>query len=163
MQSLIENVQSLYDDFTPQQKMIADLILSRTFLPEFRTARALSDRLSISSSTVVRFAHRLGYSGFPDLSRELHQLFYEENTPMLKIRKSLFNSESPENPIAQVRLYEEENLQQMEYLNPPEKFAPLIELLKGAEKYSLLGQGLPTQSPFMQVSFSASWKSGSLS
>jgi DNA-binding MurR/RpiR family transcriptional regulator len=130
MQSLMENIQVFYDDFSPQQKLIADLILAKTFIPEFRTAKALSDRLGISSSTVVRFAHRLGFKGYPELSQKIHQCFFEENTPMLKIRKSLFELQASQNPMELISHYEIENLQQVEFLNPPEKVNSLISIFK---------------------------------
>jgi DNA-binding MurR/RpiR family transcriptional regulator len=136
---MLEEIQALYDDLTSQQKMIADLILSRTFIPEFRTAKALSDHLNISSSTVVRFAHKIGFKGYPDLSRELHQFFYEENSPMLKIRKSLFDSENPDNPLAQVCLHETENLKNAESLNPPEKITNLVSLFQRGGKILFIG------------------------
>jgi len=137
--SIMDRIGSLYDELSPQQKLIADRILSKTYIPEFLTAKALASRLGISSSTVVRFAYKLGFDGYPALSRELQQLFYEESSPMKKIRESLLNSEAIENPLMQTSVFERENIRQAEILNPPEKIASVLEVFRRGGKVVFMG------------------------
>ena len=48
-------------------RRIADYILSNSQLLRDYSSQQLADALKISQSSVVKFAQRLGYKGYPDL------------------------------------------------------------------------------------------------
>lgn len=137
MFSLVKTIHSHYDQFTPQQKLIADLILCETFVPEFRTAKALSARLNVSNSTIVRFAQKIGFDGYPALSREIHSHF--ENSPMLKIRKSILDLERSDNPLARACLFENKNLQKTESINSSEILGSVVDSFAKGGRVCFIG------------------------
>jgi DNA-binding MurR/RpiR family transcriptional regulator len=52
---------------------LADFLLDSYIQSAFMTASELAHELDLDAATVVRFAQTLGYSGFPELQREIRQ------------------------------------------------------------------------------------------
>jgi DNA-binding MurR/RpiR family transcriptional regulator len=52
---------------------LADFLLDSYIESAFMTASELAHELDLDAATVVRFAQTLGYSGFPELQREIRQ------------------------------------------------------------------------------------------
>jgi DNA-binding MurR/RpiR family transcriptional regulator len=52
---------------------LADFLLDSYIRSAFMTASELAHALDLDAATVVRFAQTLGYTGFPDLQREIRQ------------------------------------------------------------------------------------------
>ena len=52
-------------------RRVADFILSDYRTAAFMTAAALADAVDVDTTTVVRFAQRLGYPGFPELIEDI--------------------------------------------------------------------------------------------
>jgi DNA-binding MurR/RpiR family transcriptional regulator len=52
---------------------LADFLLDSYIRSAFMTASELAHELDLDAATVVRFAQTLGYSGFPDMQREIRQ------------------------------------------------------------------------------------------
>ena len=66
-----QRVQTRYDGLSASSRKIADYVTARFDEVIFSSAAELADALDTSEATVVRFAQSLGYTGFPDLKREL--------------------------------------------------------------------------------------------
>ena len=56
-----------FEDFTPQQRRVAQRVLSDPEGCAFRTISQLAESADVNESTVVRFATSLGLRGYPDL------------------------------------------------------------------------------------------------
>ena len=52
---------------------LADFLLDSYIQSAFMTASELAHELDLDAATVVRFAQTLGYTGFPELQREIRQ------------------------------------------------------------------------------------------
>ncbi len=66
-----------FDDFSRSQKAIARYIIDHLEEVSYLSAEELGEKGSTSSSTVVRFAQSLGFSGYPELqkaARDEHRL-----------------------------------------------------------------------------------------
>ncbi len=61
-------------ELPPQQRAIADYLVEHLQLVPFLSVPELSRRVGASEATVVRFAQRLGFSGFSELKTELVEL-----------------------------------------------------------------------------------------
>ncbi len=70
---LLNRIQSNYTRLSKGQKIIADYIFENYDKVAFMTAAALGKSVSVSESTVVRFADALGYDGYPNLQRALQE------------------------------------------------------------------------------------------
>ena len=67
-------IQENMSTFSKGQKRIANYILESYDKAAFMTASRLGKTVSVSESTVVRFAAELGYDGFPSMQRSLQKM-----------------------------------------------------------------------------------------
>ena len=73
-----ERIAQHYARLGRNQKRIADFLTQEYREAAFMNGSALSQRLDVDPATVTRFAQRLGYTGYPDLQREVQELVKEE-------------------------------------------------------------------------------------
>jgi len=71
---VMTELQRNYADLTQAQKRIAEAIVDNPEFVAFATVDKLSARLGIASSTIVRFAYRLGLDGYPELQERVRVL-----------------------------------------------------------------------------------------
>ncbi len=62
-----------FDKLSKGQKLIAKYIAENYDKAAFATAEKLGSEVGVSESTVVRFANALGYSGYPEMQKELQE------------------------------------------------------------------------------------------
>ena len=68
---LLHRMSEMMPEFSKGQKLIANYILQHYERAAYMTALKLGNTVNVSESTVVRFANRLGYEGYPQLQRSL--------------------------------------------------------------------------------------------
>jgi DNA-binding MurR/RpiR family transcriptional regulator len=78
---ILEQIRQIYPQLTKSQKLLADYITSHYREAAFMTASQLARNLNLNEATVIRFAQRLGYSGYPDLIQHVRELVHEELAP----------------------------------------------------------------------------------
>lgn len=71
---VITSLRDRYDELTDSQKRIAETIVEDPQFVAFATVDKFAARLNVSASTIVRFAYRLGLSGYPDLQDQVREL-----------------------------------------------------------------------------------------
>jgi DNA-binding MurR/RpiR family transcriptional regulator len=103
-------VTELYDSLSKTNRRIADYVASRFDEVIFSSVASIAAELGTSEATIVRFAQTLGYSGFPDLKRELVTHYREQISPAKKL-KNYLDTLSPGD-----RFYGEIVEQEIEYL-----------------------------------------------
>jgi DNA-binding MurR/RpiR family transcriptional regulator len=69
-----EQIRKHYDHLSRSYRRVADFILNDYRTAAFMTAASLADTVDVDTTTVVRFAQRLGYPGFPDLIEDVQRL-----------------------------------------------------------------------------------------
>ncbi len=72
--NLKEYLETHFEQFTQTQKRLANYLLSNTDEASFLTADEIAAEINTTSSSVVRFAKEIGYSGYPELQKELREL-----------------------------------------------------------------------------------------
>lgn len=83
--NILRLIQRKFHKFSKAQKIIAQYIYNNYEKAAFMTAAALGETLNISESTVVRFASFLGYSGYREMQRDLHELVKNKLTTVQRI------------------------------------------------------------------------------
>jgi DNA-binding MurR/RpiR family transcriptional regulator len=68
-----EQIRKHYDHLSRSYRRVADFILSDYHKAAFMTAAALADAVDVDTTTVVRFAQRLGYPGYPELIEDIQE------------------------------------------------------------------------------------------
>ena len=71
---IIAKIENIYPSLSKGHKLIADFVCQQYEKAAFMTAAALSENTGVSCSTVVRFAVELGYDGYPQLQKALHEM-----------------------------------------------------------------------------------------
>lgn len=69
----IGKIQENRKEFSKGQKIIGEYIINNYEKAVFLTAQQLGDMVGVSESTVVRFAMKLGYKGYPEFQAELEE------------------------------------------------------------------------------------------
>ena len=81
-------IQENMSTFSKGQKRIANYILESYDKAAFLTASRLGKTVSVSESTVVRFAAELGYDGYPSMQRSLQKMIRNRLTSVQRIEVS---------------------------------------------------------------------------
>lgn len=68
---LLQRISDMMPEFSKGQKLIANYILEHYEKAAYMTALKLGNTVNVSESTVVRFANKLDYEGYPQLQRSL--------------------------------------------------------------------------------------------
>lgn len=72
-ESLPERVRRKENQFSASQKLVARYCLTEPAKAGSLTALRIADELGVSESTVVRFAIKIGYLGFPDMQASIRR------------------------------------------------------------------------------------------
>ena len=81
-------IQENMSTFSKGQKRIANYILESYDKAAFMPASRLGKTVSVSESTVVRFAAELGYDGYPSMQRSLQKMIRNRLTSVQRIEVS---------------------------------------------------------------------------
>ena len=81
-------IQENMSTFSKGQKRIANYILESYDKAAFMTASRLGKTVSVSESTVVRFAAELGYDGYPAMQKALQEMVLNRLTAVQRIEVS---------------------------------------------------------------------------
>lgn len=126
-----------YDELTHSQKRIAETIVEDPAFVAFATVEKLAGRLRVSPSTIVRFAYRMGFSGYPELQdRVRQQLLTRLEGP--KVERELPDSALDEVTAASLGR-DIENLERTIRVLPGEQVATAIETLAHARSVYIVG------------------------
>ncbi len=75
---ILETIRRHYPELTRSQRRLADYVAESYRDAAFMTASEMAHRLSLNEATVIRFAQRLGYRGYPEMSRDIQTLVQGE-------------------------------------------------------------------------------------
>jgi len=101
------------------------------------TAARLATRLSLNEATVIRFAQRLGYAGYPDLIRDIRLLVHEELEAPPPVDAQTPRASLHEHLNAQVH-----NAQRFVSHIPAEAADQAVQAVLTAQRIYVVGQGL---------------------
>ncbi len=82
---ILEKIKEQFPNFSKGQRSIARFIAEHYDQAAYITASKLGDEVSVSESTVVRFAFELGYDGYPQMQKDLQELVRHTLTSVQRI------------------------------------------------------------------------------
>ncbi len=71
MMNYEDRIRAAYPSFSKSFARLADYLLDSYLEAAFMTATELGHAINVDATTVVRFSQQLGYSGYPELLREI--------------------------------------------------------------------------------------------
>lgn len=135
---LIKNIQNNFNSLSKGQKLIAEFIINNYDKAAFMTAATLGQNVNVSESTVVRFANTLGYEGYRELQKELHELIKNKLTTVQRL--TMVNEYSnKENALKKVMEKDMENIDKTINETGYNAFQDAIDLILNAENVYILG------------------------
>jgi DNA-binding MurR/RpiR family transcriptional regulator len=84
-------INEKYQSFSKTFKAIADFITVNYSVVSFLSVQELSERIGVSTASIVRFSQELGYSGYQTFQRDIQVLVQSESASMLEVRTSIFD------------------------------------------------------------------------
>jgi DNA-binding MurR/RpiR family transcriptional regulator len=134
---LVRRLQEARDRLSPKHSALASFLLKEYRRAAFMTAAELAVQLQMSSATIVRFAVSIGYRGYPDLRRHLHQIVQEDLTGTDLFALHLSRGEP--NPLHSLVQHEIENLSRLPSDAPPDELERLAGLVARARRVFVVG------------------------
>lgn len=107
--NLKEAISKVEHELSASDKRLVDVMINSPAESALLNAAKLGERAEVHAATVVRLARKLGYSGFPELQRELQSNLLTSADPALRLEKSLERIKSG-NVIAELAAMEQLNL-----------------------------------------------------
>lgn len=132
-----ERIKEIYDDLSAGYRVVADFLLDHPFDAAFMTASNIAKRLDVDTATVVRFAQRLGYEGYPELLEDVRTIVRAE------ILRGLAPAEAAQGDVGIFRRSieaEHRNLDQLSSGLADETIEKLIATIADARNVIVIGQ-----------------------
>ncbi|MBN1399345.1 MAG: MurR/RpiR family transcriptional regulator [Anaerolineae bacterium] len=137
---ILERIRQVYPELTRSQKRIADFVVSSYQEVAFMTASRMARRLGLNEATVVRFAQRLGYPGYPELINDVQSLIQIE----LQGDTEIETTDAAE-ALSALLADEITGLRRLMSHISPELAQRATAMLCAADQIYVLGHGLSTQ------------------
>jgi DNA-binding MurR/RpiR family transcriptional regulator len=136
---LRELISRSASDLPPQQKAIAEYLLEHVQTVPFLSIPELARRTGASEATIVRFAQRIGFSGFGELKMELVEILQNR---LVKPDDQEFVEELHEDVLDSVAALEIRNIEKTVDATDRETFARVAEALFASEFTYTFGMGV---------------------
>ncbi|GGA28607.1 MurR/RpiR family transcriptional regulator [Psychrobacillus lasiicapitis] len=82
MTEITKIIHSNIEKFTPSQKVVANFIIDNMEEVAFNTLEDLASIIKVSTTTIIRFARTLEYTGFSDMQKDIqHAVKNKESLP----------------------------------------------------------------------------------
>ncbi|WP_353828749.1 MurR/RpiR family transcriptional regulator [Agromyces sp. SYSU T0242] len=141
--SVAEAIRRGMADCTPAERRVARVLLSSYPSAGFETVAKLAARAGVSGPTVLRFANRLGYRGFPDFQRALREDLDERSASPLQLfgRQSSTPETDESTALGRAAAITRDTLERTFSSLSPDEFARAVELLAGPRGHLLVAGG----------------------
>ncbi len=133
---ILETIRRVYPELTRSQQLLSDFVAHSYREAAFMTASDLAQRLNLNEATVIRFAQRLGYSGYPELVTALRELVQQE------LIVAPGDTDVSQDSDLELLAAELGNARRMVRSLSPGQIQQAAQLLSGARYICVLGQGL---------------------
>ncbi len=135
---ILSKISDQYGQMSKSHKAIAGFILEHYDQAVFMTAAKLGESLGISESTVVRFANRIGYAGYPEFQRALEECVKGKLSSIQKMDAKYGRSTQSE-VLASVITADIEKLQHTIENLDPAAFESAVETILAADTIYIMG------------------------
>jgi DNA-binding MurR/RpiR family transcriptional regulator len=124
---------------SPSHRTIARYVARNYRIAASQTAAEVAATVKTSEATVIRFALRLGYTGYPELRRQLHRMIYEDLTSIELLGRPLPQKGGSRDTLTTVVQTEIEHLRALAADLPREEFTRLVKGLQAADRVYVVG------------------------
>lgn len=133
-----DKIRELRPHLSPSFLRLADFLLDSYTDAAFMTATELANHLDVDAATVVRFAQRLGYPGYPELQREVRETVKRD---LLSTGREEAQAESVEGVIDRSFRAACENLEITRRSLRPEVIREFVDAIEHADRIIIFADG----------------------
>ena len=135
---LYAKIREKYDSLTHSQKQVAEYFNSYSDDVVFCTLEDLASRINVSTTTIIRFARALGYSGFSDMQNDARRDMQHKASLPERLDHTVVCS--PEDSLLQETFsLDIENIRQTLSAQKTEDLRQAIQLIAGAGTVYIMG------------------------
>jgi DNA-binding MurR/RpiR family transcriptional regulator len=131
-----QRVRDIYKQLSPGYRRIADYLLDNYRDAAFMTAAEVGRAAQVDTTSVVRFAQRLGYPGYPELIAEVQQ---EVKRDLQHIYEPAGDMKRPASVFQRAIIEDRHNLEQVLAHNDSAEIEAVVKLLLAAPRILLVG------------------------
>lgn len=131
-------LQEKMPTFSKGQRKIAQYIIESYDKAAFMTANRLGKTVSVSESTVVRFAVDLGFDGYPNMQKAMQEMVLNRLTSVQRIEVAS-DRYSDQDVVSMVLRSDMEKLRQTEEILSREEFQASVNAIARAKRIYILG------------------------
>lgn len=135
--NLFSIINEKYQSFSKTFKAIADFITVNYSVVSFLSVQELSERIGVSTASIVRFCQEIGYSGYQAFQHDIQALVQGESAPMLEVRTSI--SEMDEDPLREMFKLNIETLESAYTEALAADFQKVVEVVNKARRVYIIG------------------------
>ncbi|MBF7097630.1 MurR/RpiR family transcriptional regulator [Alkalibacter mobilis] len=134
---ILKEIKSKYKFLSKSQKLLADYILTNFDKAAYMTGAILGESSGVSEPTVVRFAHELGYEGFPQFKKALQNAVKVKLTTTQRIE--IFSDFESGSILRKVIQEDMENLKHTIDEISSDNFQRAVDIITNAERVYIAG------------------------
>lgn len=132
-----ERIRQHYDHLSRSYRRVADYLLSDYQSAAFMTAAALAQAVDVDTTTVVRFAQRLGYPGYPELIDDVQRKVKAE---LAQTYVAPSTDDSPQARVQHQIAQERANLDKALAHNTLDAIETTLDMLRAAPRIIVIGE-----------------------
>lgn len=132
-----DQIRKHYDHLSRSYRRVADFVLDDYRSAAFMTAAGLAQAAQVDTTTVVRFAQRLGYPGFPELIEDV------QGQVKLELQQTFAAPIEEDGAAGWIRAQvaaDRTNLDKALTHNTPDSLESLLEKLRAAPRIVVIGE-----------------------
>jgi DNA-binding MurR/RpiR family transcriptional regulator len=134
-----DRIKAVYTDLSPSFQRLADYLVDHQYEAAFLTATQLGKQLSVDTATVVRFAQRLGYPGYPELLDEVQA---EVRVQLARYFQPIAGGGDDADMFRTTLRQELAHIEQFDLMLDRHVIERMIELIDAADHIHTIGEGL---------------------
>ncbi len=135
---LLQRMSDMMPEFSKGQRLIAQYILEHYEKAAYMTALKLGNTVNVSESTVVRFANKLDFEGYPQLQRSLQSHIKNRLTSIQRMDVTR-NRIGDLNPVEGVLNQDIDKIRRTIEAVSPEAFDKAVDAICGAKNIYIQG------------------------
>ncbi len=136
-----DRIAKAMPDLTPSYRQMADYVLAHSFRAATMTIDELAEATGVSVATANRFAHTLGFSGFPAFRAELVRGFESALAPVERMRDELTRRATCAEVMAASLADNQANIETIRQSLPADVCEQIVAAILGARRVLVVGFG----------------------
>ncbi|NPV71630.1 MAG: MurR/RpiR family transcriptional regulator [Firmicutes bacterium] len=153
---VLKRISEAAGDLSEGQRLVAEYLITNSERAVFLTAARLGQEVGVSESTVVRCAMALGYSGYPEMHRDLQEMVKSRLTTVDRLKAASDQAGSGEHVIERVMRADIEYIETTLREVSREDFKRAVEAISEARRILVIGLRSASAMAFF-LGYSLNW------